>query len=359
MAREFIRKPSFNKIVGAYRSQWKRFWMRLFTFGLYGRKGMGWIRDPKRAWYNFWYYRTSIGWNQILGYKPTLGSRIFSLILVSILCTVAAPVDVARAGVKAHKIKKRRKERAAKKDEQERQARETSEAAARQKANPAAKKASVSTEKKPPQEHANTVNKTQAASTVKRADINAGREAPNAKNERKPSVPSRKSPSPRCDAAKTAAILEKKTENKPKETYECSVKTLLTPTETAKPSEVKAAKERAPDENTPKSKPKQEGDQYIRKRMLIAGASYCDRAVLERLQVGTYFDLALEPDNPYDKNAVKFSYQGEKIGYVAKKDQLPFVTGLKLKRKIYGVITAIVEENNQTKYEFETWFDQH
>ena len=32
MARGLFRKTSFNKIVGAYRSQWKRFWMRLFTF---------------------------------------------------------------------------------------------------------------------------------------------------------------------------------------------------------------------------------------------------------------------------------------------------------------------------------------
>ena len=40
MARGLFRKTSFNKMVGAYRSQWKRFWMRLFTFGMYGRKGI-------------------------------------------------------------------------------------------------------------------------------------------------------------------------------------------------------------------------------------------------------------------------------------------------------------------------------
>ena len=110
------------------------------------------------------------------------------------------------------------------------------------------------------------------------------------------------------------------------------------------------------DENTPKSTPKNEKDQYIRKRMIIAGSYYCDKAVLDMLEIGAYFDLEAEPDNPYDKDAVKLLFNGKKIGYIAKKDHMAYVTCLKLKRKIYGVITAIIEENSQTKYEFETWF---
>ena len=111
-----------------------------------------------------------------------------------------------------------------------------------------------------------------------------------------------------------------------------------------------------PDENTPKSTPKNENDQYIRKRMIIAGSYYCDKAVLDTLEVGSHIDLEAEPDNPYDKDAVKLLYNGQKIGYIAKKDHLAFVTCLKLKRNIYGVITAIIEEDGQTKYEYETWF---
>ena len=45
-------------------------------------------------------------------------------------------------------------------------------------------------------------------------------------------------------------------------------------------------------------------------------------------------------------------------GYIAKADRLPFVTCLKRKRKVYGVITDIITESFPTKYEFETWFDQ-
>ncbi len=113
------------------------------------------------------------------------------------------------------------------------------------------------------------------------------------------------------------------------------------------------------DENTPKSKPKHEGDQYIRKRMIIAGSYYCDKAVLEQLQVGIYFDVSPEPGNSHDKDAVMLTYHGEKIGYISKTDKTPFVVCLKLKRNIYGVITDIIVENGKTKYEFETWFDQH
>ncbi len=113
------------------------------------------------------------------------------------------------------------------------------------------------------------------------------------------------------------------------------------------------------DENTPKSKPKHDGDQYIRKRMIIAGSYYCDKVVLEQLQVGTYFDVSPEHGNPHDKDAVMLTYHGEKIGYISKTDKTPFVVCLKLKRNIYGVITDIIVEDGKIKYEFETWFDQH
>ena len=112
-----------------------------------------------------------------------------------------------------------------------------------------------------------------------------------------------------------------------------------------------------PDDNTPKSTPKNEKDQYIRKRMIVAGSYYCDKAVLDSLDVGSLIDLEAETDNPYDKDAVKLLYKGQKIGYIAKQDKSAYVSCLKLKRNIYGVITAIKEENGQNKYEYETWFD--
>ena len=63
------------------------------------------------------------------------------------------------------------------------------------------------------------------------------------------------------------------------------------------------------------------------------------------------------PNNPHDKNAIKLLYNGQKIGYIAKKDNMAFVNCLKLDRKIYGVITEITGENGEPKFEYETWFE--
>jgi hypothetical protein len=124
-----------------------------------------------------------------------------------------------------------------------------------------------------------------------------------------------------------------------------------------KPPEPQLPKE--PDENTPKSMPKHENDQYIRKRMIIAGSSYCDKTVLEKLNIGTYFDLVAELSNPYDKDAIMLTLNGDKIGYIPKNDKLAYITCLKLNRKVYGVITDIKADSFPTRYEFETWIDNN
>ena len=120
----------------------------------------------------------------------------------------------------------------------------------------------------------------------------------------------------------------------------------------------KISKEVEIDENTPKSKPKHNNDKYISKRMIISGSSYCNKAALSKLAVGTYFDLIREPDNPNDPNAIMLILGDEKIGYIPKNDTFSFVTCLKLNCKIYGVITDIDNISNPPKYEFETWFDK-
>ena len=54
-----IRKPNLKKRVRARTtSKWKRKAKRLIN-PFYGRKGMGWIRNPKRALYNKVYNKTS------------------------------------------------------------------------------------------------------------------------------------------------------------------------------------------------------------------------------------------------------------------------------------------------------------
>jgi hypothetical protein len=114
-------------------------------------------------------------------------------------------------------------------------------------------------------------------------------------------------------------------------------------------------KETVLDEKTPKSTPKNAADQYIRKRMMIAGSSYCDQAVLDRIEIGTQLEIVAEPDNPYDSDAIMLLLDGEKVGYIAKKDQMAYVTCLKLKRSVYAVVTDI-SDDFPPRYEYETWF---
>ena len=141
---------------------------------------------------------------------------------------------------------------------------------------------------------------------------------------------------------------------------EPSLSISFTTYETTKPKAVSSESIQAntePDESTPKSTPKNETDQYIRKRMIIAGSSYCDKEALSRLEIGTYLEVVAEPENPYDKDAVKLLHNGEKVGYISKKDKLPFITCIKLGCKVYGVITNVIDDDFPTKYEFETWYE--
>ena len=111
MARGFFRKRSFWKTVGAFRSQWKRALLRFF-FPSYGKRGMGWLRNPKKAAYTWWYYRTSISIPRLLGYKPSRGACLLALCVVSVFSLFTFPYDVVFAGAKARKIYKARKTRA-------------------------------------------------------------------------------------------------------------------------------------------------------------------------------------------------------------------------------------------------------
>lgn len=49
----------------------------------------------------------------------------------------------------------------------------------------------------------------------------------------------------------------------------------------------------------------------------LAGFRYHEAAeVWAQLKVGDRLDLAREPDNPYDRNAVSISWRSRKLGYV-------------------------------------------
>ena len=293
--------------------------MRLFTFGMYGRKGMGWWRDPKRALYNWWYHRTSISISRLLGYKPSKLAFFCAMLFSTTISIAVAPFDAIYAAAKAHKIRKSW--------------------------NPGSKKKSKGA-KRTGKTSANKIEGRETAEQKKTTPAN------------KTTITLSTSPSEHKATDKASV--------KPKATSAAPVKkqmqvkheelSALYQKENASPA-VLAQQEvpKTTDEDTPKSKPLHEADRYIR-RLILAGADFFDQTDADSLSVGTYIQLAAEPENPKDKNAVALFYQGSKIGYVAQKDALPFAACLKLQREVYGVITGIREPDGKREIEYETWF---
>lgn len=324
MARGLFRKRSFWKTIGAFRSQWKRALLRFF-FPSYGKRGMGWLRNPKKAAYNWWYYRTSISIPRLLGYKPSRGACLLALCVVSVFSLFTFPYDAVFAGAKARKIYKARKARAS----------------------GSSTRNSTTTKKKSESKTSSTTSK-KISSSTRTAATRTNTSSPRTKATQPKPTTVKKTP------AVTPTQAGEKKEESAVHTPSAPIvenQPVVTPPPSPEPKEL--------DENTPKSKPKYEKDQYITKRLIIAGSSYCDPSVLAKLQIGTYFELSREPDNPHDPDAVVLTLEGEKIGYVGKKDLLPYTLSLNLHRKIYGVITDIITERHFTKYEYETWYDNN
>ena len=360
MSRGLFRKISFNKMVGAYRSQWKRFWLRLFTFGAYGRKGMGWLRDPQKAIYNRVYYRTSVSIPELLGYKPSWFGCFCAMFVASIWSIFASPVDIAQAGITVHQMKAERKAQTPSTDKKSIEKKSGIESE---------KKNASATATRNPNTSKGTSGTLKPHQTTAHKNPNVSKNTPKTKSA---TSASQRASAPISSSATSTKPRVTATASKTKFTYQAPIKTVTdekpkisnptVPTVehnvpakpiTEQPKKVVVE----PDENTPKSKPKYEKDQYIRKRMIIAGSSYCEKSVLDKLTIGTYIELLPEPTNAYDKNAIMLIYDGNKVGYIAKEDNMMFGTCLRIGRKVYGVITDIKTESATTKYEYETWFD--
>lgn len=348
MSRGIIRKPSFWKVVGAYRSQWKRFWLRLFTFGAYGRRGIGWFNDPRKAVYNWWYNRTSISVYRLFGGKASRGSCFFAFMFAAIFSIIASPVDAARAVAIARREKAKRKARdnsgkGTTRGSTVREARSADYARGTSASRVATASSSVSVNINEKQNIRGSSSKSETVTSVGTTSASAVKQM--------------------TLGTATSSATEKKEQNiviKSSSEQSSSKKgTYIQTFEHTKLKTNSAVEEvsNEPDENTPKSTPKHEKDKYIRKRMIIESSSGCDEFVLSKLRIGAYFDIESDPDDRSDKDAVKLLLDGKKIGYMDKADRITFIACLKLRRNIYGVITDIIIENDHTKYEYEAWFD--
>lgn len=62
-----IRKPSIKKSVSARTTGKVKRKLKRMTNPLYGKKGMGWIKNPKKALYNKTYHKTTVSAQKSMG----------------------------------------------------------------------------------------------------------------------------------------------------------------------------------------------------------------------------------------------------------------------------------------------------
>lgn len=336
MARGIIRKPSLCKMVGAYRSQWKRSLCRLFLPG-YGRRGMGWLRGPDKAWYNWWYNRTSVSLTRVFGCKPSRAGMLFALLIVSAFSLFAFPYDVASSGVKAHKASKHIKARE-ERESCERAERQARECEARERTE--RERQACECEARERTERERQAREREARERTERERSDAEPEATKQEVARAKRTPRRPTDQNR-DSKRPAdqSYIPKSIDYIPADS-DVPTKTSLKGTES--------------DESTPKTTPRNEGDRYVRKRMVISdlnlGAG--DEKVTPSVGDGLEIVAALDENG---KETVALVFQGKQIGCVAKQDRLALATALRLGRKLYGVISDVSGDC----YEYEAWFLQN
>ena len=60
-----LRKPSLKKSIRARTTGKMKRKIKRSISPYYGKKGMGWVRNPKRALYNKVYRKTTFGWKDL------------------------------------------------------------------------------------------------------------------------------------------------------------------------------------------------------------------------------------------------------------------------------------------------------
>ncbi len=331
LARGIIRKPSFRKIIGAYRSQFIRSILRLFFPFSYGKKGSGWWTDPKKAAYNWWYHRTSISAYELVGGRPkrsSKGAMFFALSVAFVISLFMFPYDAAKACNTGRKIKKERAKR------QRGEGRRS-------------KGQSAKTGSRKPKTESKTANSSSPSSPRSHAEAPSGNIEATQSAPRQPKEHTVRSDN--TDGQISQANDKEVTRSERIEEYYAGLKTPTVHTE------VKEAPTKS-DPDAPKSAPLNEKDRYVKKRMVISEEERGDRDALSTLNIGARIDMAVDPDHPTSKNAVALFFEDKKIGYVSRDDELPIAMSLKMNRKMYGLITDVIDRDGKKTFEYEVWF---
>jgi HIRAN domain len=82
----------------------------------------------------------------------------------------------------------------------------------------------------------------------------------------------------------------------------------------------------------------------------LAGFRYHAAAeVWRELRVGDRLELAREPDNPHDANAIKVLWRGRVLGYVPRRENAPLAWGLDRGTPLRARISALAEHPNPAR----------
>lgn len=89
----------------------------------------------------------------------------------------------------------------------------------------------------------------------------------------------------------------------------------------------------------------------------LAGFRYHAAAeVFSDLRVGDPLELAREPDNPHDRNAVSLSWRGHKLGYVPRRDNATLAWSLDRGDRLRARISRVIAHPNPARrIEFEIY----
>jgi HIRAN domain len=82
----------------------------------------------------------------------------------------------------------------------------------------------------------------------------------------------------------------------------------------------------------------------------LAGFRYHAAAeVWPELRVGDVLELAREPDNPHDVNAIAVTWRGRKLGYVPRRDNAALAWGLDRGERLQARISRLAPHPNPAR----------
>ncbi len=291
---------------------------------------MGWLTNPKKAWYNWFYYRSSISIPRLLGYKPSFGATMAALFVASMFNLVALPVDTVKAASKSRKIKKNIKENkrsVGMSSDSKRTELSRTETESKQTSSTITKSTLEKTAK----------NKTETAKVAKSPSATHSVSSANSKMDT--NVKKRTTAQKSLPADKRSEIAT----NIDKKTFEPGLENLLKP--------VQPLPTPKSDKTSSKSIPKNKTDAYIQKKILLEDVLNDIGELIE----GAYLDV----EHDASANRVKLMYKGNPVGLLSEEDSFPIILCLRIGRKLYGVITDVKTDDQKTKIEIELWFSEN